>query len=272
MIGVTGIQAFLGVGCRGAVGARGRDGPFTRDRTPRGQGVDRVVRGDGVSMSANNPLRSTVLACCVVAVLGAIDARGEAQPLPGEDDPATWVVINGHQALDRVLALERPAGRGLPRDVQWLVSVRILPTRRAQEVFTLTALEDGQVRVTVRQTSGASLSELMTRLHAEHPGASVEEIADLVPVDNTVIMSDTCPALKTEAKQFLKLRLSTSPQTGMVLHGASYEFLVAHWLGFRLEGRVNGDSALGDDQDEPIASWAEHLRGVVKKCGAPLTP
>jgi hypothetical protein len=223
-------------------------------------------------MSLNPLLRSVAAACCVVTSLGGPGPRGDVTPSRAEIDSETWVAVNYPALLDRVLGLEPPEGRVLPRDTRWIVSLRIVPSRRSEEAFTLAALEDGHVRLSVRRPSGDTLTQLVKRLHDEHPTAGVEEIADLVPLERVMITSDACPALKAESSRFLKLRLSTVPQSGLVLHGAGYEFLIAHWTGFRIEGHVNGSDALGADQSEPIASWAEHLHGVVEKCGAPPKP
>ena len=203
-----------------------------------------------------------------MALTSAADGSGDyphggGGEIPGRT-PSDWSFHHQREIRDRVMPV-RPFALGeFPfREAYWIAKVRIVADDEPEERFTLTRRPEGGLVLLRDRPSNGSVAESVDRLLMAGVDRSVDSVISKLELEHRSVDDGTCPILQSIGRELERMKLSTMPEVGIVIHGTRYEFVVQHQSGYFVQGEAYGQG--GDRRErEPFAKWAQRLSRVFK--------
>jgi hypothetical protein len=220
---------------------------------------------------------------CVLSVVAALSAgvpaRQSAQsedipPQPPEVVASNWAGQNIRQTLDDLLPMKHPDPAYAEdqdfitfRYTHWILTasreysfslIRRSYERPGPLVFYWLAI--------VRMPQSAPILGQLEQLRIENPAASLAALEQKIKMRTWALDEKNCPAIRTQAETFLRLRFKPPfNRDSVVLDAPSFEFQVS-------SGETSMSAFLGtDDRTQPLIPWALDTRRILGQCGAPET-
>ena len=178
-----------------------------------------------------------------------------------------WVRDKYPRILDLVLPVDKSTASYLPKDVRWMVTVRITgPFFESESRLSLQMMYRKDV-VSVLSSPVPSLLTQLRRLKSEKRGATDEQIARLISLKHQTLTGQDCPGINRLAQDFEKLNLSPVLPDELIMDGTSYEIHSQSQWGNHWFLKYNGPGPQEPVQPYPLLTWVETLRELfATKC------
>jgi hypothetical protein len=181
-----------------------------------------------------------------------------------------WVIINYPRIINTILPSGSSEVDNFPKNVQWLITVRILPPfpDESEFKFSIRKRYDGAEALVIvpdKNSIRAQAGELRKR----YPSASVEELSRLVAIRRWTVTDKDCPELQALLREYEQMNISPVVADDLSMDRVTYEFWSQGAWGNSMELVLGGPSSNNSPTKFPLVRWAEKVRRVLQqKCRA----
>lgn len=203
----------------------------------------------------------------IVVVSGPLDINGQNQSVQTEQVKSaySWAQENYATALSLILPTGEIALTQFPKNVKWIVTVRILPPFEKPEYrFTMRKFYDGSVELTVLKPEGSSILSQLRALKSKYPNDSLEKICGFVSLDQMKITQSEKPQLGKLANQFEAINISPVLPDELSVDDTGYEFWSQSLWGNRMNLTLGGPGPGSSKQPHPLLEWAESVGSAIE--------
>ncbi len=171
-----------------------------------------------------------------------------------------WLRDKYRSMLDLVLPLDKTNAQYLPKDVRWMVIIRIVgPYSESESRLSLQMTYQNDV-VSVFSSPVPSLLSQLRSLKSDKRGAPDEEIARLISVKHRNFTVKNCSEINRLARDFENLRLSPVLPDELIMDGTSYEVWSRSQWGNEWILKYHGPGPQEPVQPFPLFTWVETAR------------
>lgn len=175
-----------------------------------------------------------------------------------------WVERNYSAVLASVLPIGAIDVSKFPRDVRWMVKVRIIPPfEKAEFLFSLQKKYDGKIEAVISTPRGSPILTQMRDLRKKRPDATVEQISSLIAIQHSTRSDRDCPQLSRLARELESLELSLVQPDEISMDSTGYEFWSQALWGNRMQVRLGGPGPDALKQPNPLLEWIEVARNTL---------
>lgn len=183
-----------------------------------------------------------------------------------EADLDDWAERNYSAVLNSVLPIGAIEIGKFPRDVRWMVTVRIIPPFEKPEFrFSLQKKYDGKIETLVSTPRGSPILTQLRELKRKKPDATVEQISSLVAIQHSTVTDRDCPQLSRLARELESLKLSPVLPDEISMDSTGYEFWSHALWGNRMQVRLGGPGPDALKQPNPLLEWIEDARNTLSR-------
>lgn len=176
-----------------------------------------------------------------------------------------WVQGNYVRVLNAILPTGAIAPDKFPKNVQWIVTVRISPPLETPEYrFSMMKTYDGKVVATITTPRGDSIVSQLRVFKRRYPRAPVKRLISLISIDNRMITQANNPKLAQLASEFESINMSPVLPDELTSDETGYEFWSQSLWGNRMEVTIAGPGPDADKQPHRLLQWAEAFRAACK--------
>lgn len=205
----------------------------------------------------------------LVFVVAIVVVNGNSRLGCGQTSPPktseSWARENYAAALAMILPAGEIAVGQFPKDVKWIVTVRILPPFEKPEYrFSMQRFYDGRVEVSATKIKGASLLSQLQILKTNNPDDSVQKIVELVSLDKLKLTQSQKPELTQLAHKFETISISPVLPDELRVDDTGYEFWSQSLWGNRMTITLGGPGLGARRQPQTLLEWAESVRSVIE--------
>ncbi len=211
--------------------------------------------------------RFMLLAGLLVAAMFCVTAHSYgAGTETAEDDLDDWAERNYSAVLNSVLPIGAIEIGKFPRDVRWMVTVRIIPPFAKPEFrFSLQKKYDGKIETFVSTPRRSPILTQLRELKRKNPDATVEQISSLVAIQHSTVTDRDCPQLSGLARELESLKLSPVLPDEISMDSTGYEFWSQALWGNRMQLRLGGPGPDALKQPNPLLGWIEDARNTLSR-------
>jgi hypothetical protein len=210
-----------------------------------------------------------IIALVVILAIESVFSGGNSQQTVKSLDRSTdrWVEHNYKAVLKTLLPGGATASGRYPKNVKWMVTVRILPPYEIPEYyFSLHRTYDNKIEAVVTMAKRASIFSQLRALRNRHPDATLQKIADLVSIERRAITQLDCPQLSQLVNQFEAISISPVLPDDLYVDETGYEIWSQSLYGNKMEMILSGPGPKAEKQSHPLLQWAEAARRVLDSC------
>jgi hypothetical protein len=211
--------------------------------------------------------RFVLLTGLLVVAISCVSAHssGGGQEI-AQADLNDWAERNYSVVLNSVLPIGAIDVDKFPRDVRWIVTVRIIPPFEKPEFrFSLQKKYDGTIETIVSTPRDSSILTQLRELKKKKPDAAVEQISSLVTLKHSTVTDRNCPQLSRLARELESLKLSPVLRDEISMDSTGYEFWSQALWGNRLLVRRGGPGPDAPKQPNPLLNWIEDARNTLSR-------
>ncbi|HTQ61596.1 MAG TPA: hypothetical protein VMI32_15330 [Candidatus Solibacter sp.] len=191
---------------------------------------------------------------------GPVDANRASRDQKTQD----WVAQNYTSIVNQLLPGGFLYGTGVPRDVRWSTTVRILPAFDKPECsLSLTSKYDGlAVASLTTATGGTSISKQMSNLRRQ--GLNIDQISKKISIRKITVDSREDPSLVAIVRDYESLRFAPALPDYLINDATRYEFWSESMWGAQMRVTLFGAPFGGENQPHPLLTWAERFRRILE--------
>ena len=199
----------------------------------------------------------------VVNCIFGVNGRAHRQ-IGLEDNAEKWAQQNYATALSRVLPGGDIAVSKFPKNVKWMVTVRILPPFEKPEYrFSMQKMYDGRVEMSVIKAKGSSIISQLQALKGKYPEDSLEKLCDSISLEQLKITQYDTRQLGRLADQFEAINISPVLPDELRVDDTGYELWSQSQWGNRMSLTISGPGPGAKRQPHPLLRWAESVRSAI---------
>jgi hypothetical protein len=166
--------------------------------------------------------------------------------------------------LNHLLPSGEIAPEKFPKDVKWMVTVRILPPFEKPEYrFSMRKIYNGKVEVSVITPKGTSILSQLRTLQSKYPNASLEQISGFISIEQWTVTQLDHSQLSRLADEFEAIKISPVLPNELRMDGTGYEFWSQSLWGNRMNVILEGPGSNAKKQPHPLLQWAETVRNSI---------
>lgn len=178
-----------------------------------------------------------------------------------EGDAESWARASYNIVLDSLLPRGTVVREQFPKNVKWMVTVRILPPFEEPEYrLSMHKAYDGKVEMSVIVAKGTSVLSQLRILRKQNPSATLDKISGLISLDRWIVTQSEQPQLSVLANEFEAISLSPVLPDEFRVDETGYEFWSESLWGNRLNMTLGGPGSQAKKQPHPLLQWAEAVR------------
>jgi hypothetical protein len=186
-------------------------------------------------------------------------------PTAQAESSEDWAQQNYPAVLNMILPGGEIAVGEFPKNVKWIVTVRILPPFEKPEYrFSMQKFYDGRVEVSAIKPKGSSILSQLQTLRNKYPDDSLQKISAFVSLDKLHLTHSERPQLRDLAVKFEAIRMSPVLPDELIVDETGYEVWSESLWGNRTNLVLGGPGAGARKQPHPLLEWAESVRSVIE--------
>lgn len=210
---------------------------------------------------------SLITLISVVAIVNfkvGFSDKNDQSPTAQAINSDNWAQQNYPSVLNMTLPAGEIPSAQFPKNVKWIVTVRILPPFEKPEYhFSMQRFYDGRVEVSALKAKGSSILSQLEILRSKYPDDSLQKISALVSLDESKFTQSEKPQLTRLADEFEGIKMSPVLPDELRVDDTGYEFWSQSLWGNRMNLNLGGRGAAARKQPHPLLEWAESVRSVI---------
>lgn len=203
----------------------------------------------------------------IVVVSGTLGVNGQNRYVQTEQAKRadSWARENYATALSIILPSGEIALTQFPKNVKWIVTVRILPAFEKPEYrFSMRKFYNGSVELSVLKPEGSSILSQLRALKTKYPDDSLQKICGFVSLDQMKITQSEKPRLGQLANKFEAISMSPVLPDELRVDDTGYEFWSQSLWGNRMSLTLSGPGPSAKRQPHPLLEWVESVRSAIE--------
>lgn len=187
-------------------------------------------------------------------------------PEPGSNSYWECLLLGEPNPVTLALAPNPPQLLRFFEETAWVVDASIIPDPNLGPEFHFTMRQDqeGRVSLEVALPERGTVFKQLQELRKAEPAAPILNLVRKVKVSRYNFSSEKCPELRMLANQFLKIRISALPGSGMVPDPTHYQLLISTpWRNMKVN--LIADCSDHSRHGKDLVAWSDRVHLIALK-------